>query len=78
MLNLAVWFALHVLFAEVDEVRSYGMRLQIPELSSLEPVALLLSVGALVAILKFRVGMITTLLVSAALGVLLFYLRNTA
>jgi chromate transporter len=78
ILNLAVWFALHVLFAEIEEVRIYGVRLQIPELSSLDPVALLLLVGALVAMLRFHAGMIATLGASAALGATLFYLRQAA
>ena len=31
ILNLAVWFALHVLFAEVHEVRAPGLTLDVPE-----------------------------------------------
>ncbi|HUF20601.1 MAG TPA: chromate efflux transporter [Burkholderiales bacterium] len=75
VLNLAVWFALHVLFAEINEVQSYGVRLQVPVVSSIDLGALLLSVGALIAMLRLHVGMITTLAASAVLGVGLFYLR---
>ena len=30
VLNLAVWFALHVLFAEVNEVHGLGMSVDVP------------------------------------------------
>jgi chromate transporter len=76
VLNLAVWFGLHVIFGEVQEIRGYGARLQIPVISSIDPAALVLSVGALVAMLKFHAGMIPTLAASAVLGIAWFYLRQ--
>ena len=35
ILNLAVWFALHTLFAEVITLRAFGMALDLPAPGSL-------------------------------------------
>src|SRR3990167_8999006 len=43
ILNLAVWFALHVLFEDVRETHAYGLKLVIPELTSLDWQAALLA-----------------------------------
>lgn len=68
ILNLAVWFALHVLFAEVEVVRTYGLKLQVPVIATIDIASLVLAVGAFIAMLRFRVGMIPVIGVSAALG----------
>jgi chromate transporter len=68
ILNLAVWFAVHVLFAQVDERRVDGLRILVPELSTLDPWALALSLGAFVALFGLRLGMIRTLLATAIVG----------
>lgn len=70
ILNLAVWFALHVMFGTVDTVHKFGATLQVPDFSTLEPGALLLTLAALVAMLRYKVGMLTTLATSALLGTL--------
>ncbi|PAU77992.1 chromate efflux transporter [Halomonas salipaludis] len=70
ILNLAIWFGLHVIFAEVEEWRALGARLLIPDLASLEPLALLLSAAAMLAIFRYKVGMLTVLGGCALLGVL--------
>jgi chromate transporter len=70
ILNLTVWFGLHVLFGHVEEVHAYGMRLWAPELTTLDPYALVLSAASLVAMLRFRVGMMSVLAISAAAGLL--------
>ncbi|RQS65684.1 chromate transporter [Burkholderia sp. Bp8963] len=61
ILNLAVWFAIHTLFAQVNVKHLFGITLQIPVLSSLDPWSLLLSAAAMVALFRFRLGMMTTL-----------------
>ena len=71
VLNLAVWFGLHVVFAEVGEWRSAGLRLLIPDVASLDVAALVLSVAALLAIFRFGVGMLKVLGACALAGVLL-------
>ncbi len=68
ILNLALWFGLHVLFGTVEELRVSVFRLWVPELATLDPWALALSAGALVAMLRFHIGMLPVLGVSAALG----------
>ncbi|MBN9357391.1 MAG: chromate efflux transporter [Herbaspirillum huttiense] len=61
ILNLAVWFALHTLFAEINVLRVWGMTLQVPVLSSLDPWSLLLSAAAVLALFRFHLGMMSTL-----------------
>ena len=68
ILNLAVWFGLHVVFGTVDERRLAGLRVLVPDVATIDPVALVLAALALVAMLRFKVGMIPMLAVSAALG----------
>ena len=58
ILNLSIWFALHVLFAEVRQVRAYGMEIDVPVLSTVNVAALLLTVAAMIAVFRFKVGMI--------------------
>ncbi|MGH6952540.1 MAG: chromate transporter, partial [Alphaproteobacteria bacterium] len=70
VLNLALWFLIHVLFGEVDEQRLLGMRLLVPEWATVDWVALALAALSLLAMLRFKVGMIPTLALSAALGAL--------
>jgi chromate transporter len=71
ILNLAIWFALHTMFAETSRVKGFGFSFDAPVLASLNPWALALSVAAAIAIFRFRAGMIQTLLASSIAGVLL-------
>jgi chromate transporter len=71
VLNLAIWFALHTVFHEVRPVHGYGFSFDMPALASVDPWALALSVAAMVAIFRFKVGMITTLLSCSAVGIVL-------
>ncbi len=69
ILNLAIWFALHVVFATVAEREGpLGMRLLLPELATVDAVALGIAVAALVAMLRFQAGMLPVLGASAAVG----------
>ena len=72
ILNLAVWFALHVLFAKLTPVHALGLSVDVPVLSSVDVPSLILSVAAAVAIFRFKVGMIPTLFASSAAGILLY------
>ena len=69
ILNLAVWFAIHVAFAEVAEVRAWGLALPVPVVATINGASVVLTLGAFVAMLRFRVGMIPVIATSAALGV---------
>jgi chromate transporter len=71
ILNLTLWFALHVLFHEVRPFTIAGIGPDLPVLNSLDWRAALLSVGAMLAMLRFGIGMLPTLALSAAAAVLL-------
>ena len=68
ILNLAIWFSLHVIFARVAFVERGPLRLPDPNWSSLDPAALLLALASGVALFVFRRGMVETLAGSAILG----------
>ncbi|TIU49350.1 MAG: chromate efflux transporter [Mesorhizobium sp.] len=68
ILNLGLWFALHVIF---HEVRKLGLGMNVPVPSSIDWRAALLSCAAMIAILRLKVGMLPTLAGSALAGVLL-------
>ncbi len=72
VLNLAVWFALHVLFAQLIEKRWLGLTLEIPVLTSVNIPSLVLTVGAMLAVFRFKIGMITVLGACSALGILYY------
>ena len=70
VLNLAIWFGLRVMFAKLVDVKMpiTGQVLQLPAITSFDPVASAITVGAFLAISIFRVGMIKVLAMSACLG----------
>lgn len=69
--NLALWFGLHVLFRELYSLSLLGMSPELPVLSSLDWRAALLAAGAALALLRFKLGMMPVLAVSAVAGILL-------
>jgi chromate transporter len=72
ILNLAVWFAVHVLFGRVEELHlRSGMRLLVPDLATVDAAALSLSVAAFIAMLRFRIGMLPVLGAAMVLGIAL-------
>ncbi len=66
--NLGVWFALHVVFREHEPVAIRGLALALPIWSSVDWLALALSLGSIVAMLRFRTEVLATLGVSALIG----------
>jgi len=70
ILNLALWFSLHTLFASVSERRLGPLLLQVPEWSTLDPAAAAIAAGAVFATLRLHVGMLPLLGSCAALGIL--------
>jgi chromate transporter len=74
ILNLALWFALHTLFGQVDERHAFGMVLQVPDVATLDSAALALAVAALLALFRFKIGMMATLLGCSAASILLHVL----
>ena len=72
ILNLAVWFAIHTVFREVEPVRLFPLSFDAPRLSSVNLWALVLSVAAIIAIFRLKVGMIPTLIGCCSAGLLLY------
>jgi chromate transporter len=70
ILNLALWFGLHLVFRESVAVRGFGLHLDLPVPASVDWAALSLVAAALVATLRFRVGLAPLLAGAATLGVL--------
>ena len=69
ILNLAIWFAIHTLFAEVRGVRFLSGTVDIPVVSTLNLPGLILALAAAVAVFRFKAGVLPTLGVCAAAGV---------
>jgi len=69
VLNLAVWFALFTLFGTVTERRGFGAILYQPELGSLNWAALVIAVGAGIAIFMFKIRTLRVVLAAAAVGI---------
>jgi len=78
MLNLAIWFAVHVAFGEVDTVRTFGMQLLVPTWGSVQIASVVLALGAFIAMLRFKVGMLPVIFVSALLGIVYYLLFGGA
>lgn len=68
ILNLAIWFAIHTLFARVNAVSTPTGSVDLPVLASINLPAFLLSLGALIAVFRFRIGVLTVLGICAGLG----------
>ena len=73
--NLAIWFALHVLFRRVDVVRAWPFTLQIPSIRSADLLALALSILAFVLLFRTRLGVLGTLAICAASAILAHLVR---
>ena len=69
ILNLAAWFGLQVLFADLRPVRFLGAAIDLPVLASANLPAMALAAACAVAIFRFRFGMISVLLAAALAGV---------
>ena len=68
ILNLAIWFGLHFLFAEARVHQLGPLGVELPVWSSLALPSLALSLAAAAAIFRFRMSVIPTLLGCAAAG----------
>ncbi len=71
ILNLSIWFALHTLFRKTVPVRSFGLSFDMPVMSSVDLAALVLATAAVIAIFRFRLGMLTVLGGSCVAGIAL-------
>jgi chromate transporter len=69
ILNLAVWFALHVLFRQMQSLSFGPLHWDVPVASSLDPAMALLAAAALVAVFRFHIGLGWLLGSAAVLGI---------
>jgi len=76
IMNLALWFALHVIFREVSRVGIAGIGPDLPNLASVDWRAALLAAAAMIAMLRFKIGMIPTLAACALAGIVLLQLTG--
>ena len=72
VLNLAIWFAIHTIFAQVEPFAWGPLRFDSPVLASANPFALLLTVSALFAVFKLKMGVFTVLAASSLIGIALY------
>ena len=70
ILNLSVWFSLHVIFADVPEAIAGPLRFSYPVLSSIDWLTAGLAALAALMLFKMHVGMIRVLAICAALSLL--------
>jgi chromate transporter len=68
ILNLSVWFGLHVLFGRVERMESGWFRPWVPAWQDLDWFALGLSILAAVVLLRLHLGVVRTLALCAILG----------
>jgi chromate transporter len=66
--NLGVYFAVHTLFEETHEVDRFGLAMELPDLTTLRPVALAVAVVAAVLIFRLKWSVLRTLGVCALVG----------
>jgi chromate transporter len=71
ILNLAVWFGVHVIFRKTLPWHGFGLNLSLPLLPSIDIFATILAIAAALAIFRFKVGIIQTLLACSLAGVVL-------
>ena len=69
ILNLSVWFGLHTIFSEVGKWQGpVGLHLPVPALGTADLWAVALSIAAVLAMTRFKMGMGSTLAGCAAVG----------
>ncbi|MEM9533803.1 MAG: chromate efflux transporter [Pseudomonadota bacterium] len=68
VINLALWFSVHVLFTSVLTFNRWGMRLEVPQWSTIQivPTLIVLLIG--LAVFRFRLGLLPALGIAALIG----------
>jgi len=72
VLNLAVWFAVHTIFRSVRPFTAGPIHFDLPVAASVDPWALAISLAAIIAMFRLKVGIFTTLAGASTIGVILF------
>lgn len=68
ILNLSVWFGLHVCFRELSEQRLGPLSILLPDLATVDGAAVVLTLIALLAVFRFKVALPKVLAGNAVLG----------
>ena len=68
VLNLALWFSVRTLFGATEPLARGVLDLELPVWSTVDPMAVAIALGAGIALLGFRRGILETIVASAALG----------
>jgi chromate transporter len=68
IMNLSIWFALHVLFRETAVWTGFGIRIDVPVWSAINLPSFGLTLGALFAIFRLRLPMLAVLLAASLMG----------
>ena len=68
ILNLSVWFGLHVFFGTVDKVSAGPLTLWLPDVSTLDWAALVLAMISALALFRFHLSLAWTLALAAGLA----------
>lgn len=69
ILNLTVWFVLHVLFGQVEEMRAGPLRWYAIDFATLDGIALVLALVAAMLAFRLHRGLVEMVAIMAALGV---------
>lgn len=69
IVNLALWFAIHALFAAVSLQQFAGASVEVPVFASLQLPSVLITLAAAVLVFRFHASVLTTLFVAGAAGV---------
>lgn len=72
VLNLAIWFAIHTIFRVTQPLGAGPVRFDMPVLSSIDLWALAISIAAILAMFRLKIGIFTTLGGASATGVALY------
>lgn len=76
VLNLAIWFAIHVVWLEVFRFEAGPLSMELPVLATIDWAAATLSALALVAVFRLKLGMTTVLGGAALLGIALHFVGS--
>jgi chromate transporter len=71
ILNLACWFGVHVAFRETVPWNSFGLHLSVPVPPSLDILATIIAIVAALALFRFKLGVIHTLVACSIAGMAL-------
>jgi chromate transporter len=71
ILNLAVWFGLHVAFRETVPWNGFGLHLSLPVPPTLDILATLIAIAAALALFRFKIDVIHTLIACSVAGMVL-------